>query len=110
MAMQKSSRDATVNGIKALDMARSGVNRIRTDVDSTGARLMTGYRGVDGGEFQKLLAQWDEQAAIIAKNIKDVMEELNNTLAKHGETQRTITEWVGSGSRQATAVFDTLSN
>lgn len=109
MAMQKSSRTATVNGIKALDMALKGIDRIRKDVDGTGAQLMAGYRGVDGGQFQKLLKQWDEQAGIIAKNLNDMMEELNNTLREHGETQRTTTDWVTSSSQKSSAAFDALT-
>jgi early secretory antigenic target protein ESAT-6 len=109
MAMQKSSYTATVNGIRALDMALKGVDRIRKDVDSTGARLMSGYRGSDGGQFQKLLTQWDDQANVITKNLKDMMEALNNTLRVHGETQRTTNDWVGTSSQKSSAVFDTLA-
>lgn len=109
MAMQKSSRTATLNGIKALDMALKGVDRIRRDVDSTGARLMAAYRGSDGGQFQKLLAQWDDQANVITKNLNDVMEELNNTLRAHGETQRTTNDWVDTSRQKSSNVFDTLT-
>jgi uncharacterized protein YukE len=109
MAMQHSSRQATVNGISALGMALRGVERIRKDVESTGARLMAGYRGGDGAQFQNLLNQWQEQATIIAKNLSDVQEELTNTMRTHGETQQTTTDWVGKASQKSSAVFDALA-
>lgn len=109
MAMQKSSRSATVNGIKALDMALKGVDRIRKDVESTGATLRTNYRGVDGGKFSSLLAQWNQQADIISKNLAEVMDELNNTLRAHGETQRTTSDWVDASGSKSSAVFDALA-
>jgi early secretory antigenic target protein ESAT-6 len=109
MAMQHSSRQATVNGISALGMALRGVDRIRKDVESTGGRLMAGYRGVDGGQFQNLLNRWQEQAGIIAKNLKDVQDELTNTMQKHGQTQQTTTNLVGNASQRSSAVFDALA-
>ncbi|MFI8093617.1 hypothetical protein ACIF9R_35805 [Streptomyces sp. NPDC086080] len=109
MDMQQSSREATSNGINALGMALDGISNIRKDVDATGAKLTSGYGGVDGKGFQDLLAQWQEQAGIIAKNLGEMQVELMNTMKEHGQAQTMATDLVGGASQRTKTVLDALS-
>ncbi|GAA0328624.1 hypothetical protein NE235_20350 [Actinoallomurus spadix] len=106
--MQQSQVRATQNGIKALEMAFSGITRIRQDVQSTRFNLAAGYQGKDGWSFQKLVESWEDQADIILRNLRDMVNKLNDTLTAQHQQQGSANDQINQGYQQAQAVFDAL--
>jgi hypothetical protein len=109
MAMQQSEEHATRNGIQALEMAFSGVQRCQQDVQSTADTLATHYQGADGGKFKKLLEQWDGHVDTILINLDRMVDELNTTLTEHGLAQGSSNEAIDGEYTRSTAVFDELN-
>lgn len=106
--MQRSDEQGTRNGIQALEMAFSGVQSRRQDVESTKHGMMSALQGSDGGAFQKLLDSWDEHAEIISKNLQDMINQLNETLSSKGMTQGSSNEAVNQAYSQSQTIFDGL--
>lgn len=106
--MQQSEVRATKNGIQALESAFSGISRIKQDVQSTRYNLSAGYKGSDGGAFQKLVEDWEEQADVILKNLEEMVDRLNQTLTRHQQQQGSSNDQINQGFQQARAVFDAL--
>ncbi|MFF4172332.1 hypothetical protein [Streptomyces sp. NPDC001744] len=106
--MQRAEEQATRNGIQALEMAFSGVQSRRQDVENTKHGMMSALQGSDGGAFQKLLDSWDEHAEIISKNLQDMINTLNETLSAQGMTQGSSNEAINQAYSQSQTVFDNL--
>lgn len=106
--MQRSEEQGTRNGIQALEMAFSGVQSRRQDVESTKHGMMSALQGSDGGAFQKLLDSWDEHAEIISKNLQDMINQLNETLRAKGMTQGSSNEAINQAYSQSQTIFDGL--
>ncbi|MFJ8613716.1 hypothetical protein ACIRH0_42060 [Streptomyces sp. NPDC093675] len=106
---QMSNEQATRNGIQALESAFTGVMRARSDVDSTRSGLAAGYGGSDGAQFGALLAQWDEQANVILKNLEDMITALNQSLQEHHLAQGSSNEAINNAFSKAESVFHTMS-
>ncbi|MCO5994325.1 hypothetical protein [Actinoallomurus rhizosphaericola] len=106
--MQQSEVRATKNGIQALEMAYSGIFKIRQDVQNTRFNLAAGYKGSDGGAFQDLISSWEDQADVILRNLEEMVDKLNQTLTKQHQQQGSSNESINQGFQEARAVFDTL--
>ncbi|KAF2775047.1 hypothetical protein STPH1_7234 [Streptomyces sp. OM5714] len=107
--MQQSEENATRNGVQALETAFSGVLRCRQDVEATKTTLMLHYKGSDGGAFKDLVTSWEEKADVILKNVQDMIETLNQTLAEHGKQQGSSNQAINEAYAQSDAVFDALA-
>lgn len=106
--MQRAEEQATRNGIQALEMAFSGVQSRRQDVENTKHGMIQALQGSDGGAFQKLLDSWDENAEIISKNLQDMINQLNETLRAQGMTQGSSNEAINQAYSQSQTIFDGL--
>jgi uncharacterized protein YukE len=106
--MQQSAVSGTRNGINALEMAYTGVSKIRQDVESTRQALTAGYKGSDGGAFNQLVNSWEDQADIILKNLRDMVDKLNETLRSHQLQQGSSNDQINQAYNQAAQVFHTL--
>jgi uncharacterized protein YukE len=106
--MQRAEEQATRNGIQALEMAFSGVQSRRQDVENTKHGMISALQGSDGGAFQKLLDSWDEHAEIISKNLQDMINQLNETLRAQGMTQGSSNEAINQAYSQSQSIFDNL--
>lgn len=109
MAMQQSEERATRNGIQALEMAFSGVERCQRDVQGTSQNLANNYGGSDGAGFKRLLEQWDGHVDTILLNLDRMVDELNNTLTEHGLVQGSSNEEIDKEYSRSTTVFDELN-
>ncbi|MFD7080669.1 hypothetical protein ACFYXV_32095 [Streptomyces sp. NPDC002181] len=107
--MQQSSATSTRNGIQALEMAFTGIQKSRSDVEATRFSLSSGYQGSDGHSFQNLITAWEKQADIILKNLQDMIDALNETLTKHGLQQGSSNEAINQAYQQSEAIFDALT-
>jgi uncharacterized protein YukE len=105
---QQSNETATRNGIQALESAFNGILKSRQDVDSTRATLASGYQGSDGGQFGQLLAQWDEQANVISRNLEQMIDKLNQSLREHNLRQGSSNDSINQAYNSSKSVFDTL--
>ncbi|CAM5235467.1 hypothetical protein [Streptomyces fumanus] len=106
--MRQSEESATRNGIQALEMAFSGITRCAQDVESTRMTLSSHYQGADGGSFQSLVKAWEDQAAVILKNVEDMIDKLNETLRENGLQQGASNETIERTYQESQAVFDSL--
>ncbi|MCO5971952.1 WXG100 family type VII secretion target [Actinoallomurus soli] len=106
--MQQSEVRATKNGIQALEMAYTGITKIKQDVESTRFNLAAGYKGSDGQAFQDLVNSWEQQADVILKNLQDMVDKLNQTLTSQHQQQGSSNESINQGYQQAQAVFNAL--
>ncbi|NSC24347.1 hypothetical protein FM076_25630 [Streptomyces albus subsp. chlorinus] len=106
--MQRAEEQATRNGIQALEMAFSGVQRSRQDVENTKHGMISALQGSDGNAFQRLLDSWDENAEIISRNLQEMIDQLNETLRNQGLTQGSSNEAVNEAFSQSQTIFDNL--
>ncbi|MDQ0765437.1 hypothetical protein [Streptomyces canus] len=106
---QRSSAQATRNGIHALESALTGITKSRQDVDSTRGDVARGYQGSDGGQFGQLLVKWDEQCGVIQRNLQDMIEKLNQSLIEHQQTQTAAGDAITQASGASDAAFQTLA-
>ncbi|MEU3557060.1 hypothetical protein [Streptomyces fragilis] len=106
---QQSEEQATRNGIQALESAFTGVQNCRQDVENMKFNLASGLKGSDGKAFQDLLKLWDDQAEIISRNVREMVDTLNETLRVQGLTQGSNSEAINTSYTQSQAVFDALS-
>ncbi|WP_262061188.1 hypothetical protein [Streptomyces sp. STR69] len=106
---QQSSESSTRNGVQALETAFSGIQNSKQDVENTRFNLASGYQGSDGGKYGGLISQWEDQCDIVLKNLKDVIEGLNQSLVQHGKQQGSSNDSIDQAYNQAQSVFDTLS-
>ncbi|WP_414720698.1 hypothetical protein [Streptomyces sp.] len=107
--MRQSEENATRNGIQALQMAFNGILKSRQDVESTRHGLSSYYKGSDGAAYQELVIKWEEQADVILKNVEDMVEALNETLAEQGRQQGSANTAIQQQYNQSESVFDTLT-
>ncbi|MER5936922.1 hypothetical protein ABT121_06310 [Streptomyces sp. NPDC001928] len=98
----------TRNGINALEQAFSAVQRSRQEVENT--KYQVGMGGSTGGKYQELLTKWDNQAEVISRNLKEMIDELNNTLRESGLTEGSTNDTVNQAYQQSQSVFDTLNS
>jgi early secretory antigenic target protein ESAT-6 len=106
--MQQSEVTATKNGISALETAFTGITKIRQDVESTRFNLASGYKGTDGGKFQDLVNNWEQQADVILGNLSDMVDKLNQTLTSHHQQQGSSHDAIDQAFNQADAIFNAL--
>ena len=106
--MQQSQVTATKNGINALEQAFSGITKIRQDVESTRHNLASGYKGSDGQKFGDLVNNWEQQCDIILKNLRDMVDKLNQTLTSQHQQQGSSNDQINQAYSQAQSVFDAL--
>lgn len=107
---QQSSAQSTRNGIHALESARDGVARCRQDVEATRSNLSAAYRGSDGGQYGELLRKWDDQCAVIQKNLQGMVEALNLSMQQHQQTQTSAGEAISrAASASENAAFQQLN-
>jgi uncharacterized protein YukE len=106
--LQQSQVTATKNGINALEQAFTGITKIRQDVESTRHNLASGYKGSDGQKFGDLVNSWEQQADVILRNLQDMVDKLNQTLAKQQQQQGSSNDQINQSYHQAEAVFNTL--
>jgi uncharacterized protein YukE len=107
---QQSSETSTRNGIMALETAYSSIQSSLQDVENTKNNLASNYMGSDGGKYGQLLDQWDDQVTIILKNLNDMIDKLNQSLAEHGKMQGSAHEAIDSGFSASQAAFEALSS
>ncbi|MGW1781779.1 WXG100 family type VII secretion target [Streptomyces sp. NPDC002143] len=108
-ALQQSQVRDTQNGINALEQAFTSVQTRRQDLENTKANLATSHQGSDGKAYQDLLALWDEQAEVISRNLRDMINTLNETLRQQGIAQGSANDSVNQAYNQSQSVFDALS-
>jgi uncharacterized protein YukE len=106
--MQQSEVRATKNGIQALEMAYTGITKIKQDVEATRFNLASGYKGSDGQAFQDLVTSWEQQADVVLKNLQDMVDKLNQTLTSQHQQQGSSNDQINQGYQQAQAVFNAL--
>jgi uncharacterized protein YukE len=107
--VQQSSAQSTRNGIHALESADRGVARCRQDVEATKNNLSVAFRGDDGAEYGMLLRQWDDQCAVIQKNLQDMVEALNQSMKQHQQTQTAAGEAISRAAASQNAIFQQLN-
>lgn len=107
--LNRSEVSATQNGIQSLEMAFTSVQTRRQDLENTKANLATSHQGSDGQEYQKLLTQWDEQAEVISRNLRDVINAMNETLREQGIAQGSANDSINQAYGKSQSVFDALS-
>ncbi|MEK8145863.1 hypothetical protein NKH18_45385 [Streptomyces sp. M10(2022)] len=95
--------------MNALEMAFSGIQNSRQDVESMKFNLSSGYKGTDGGAFQELLRKWDSQAEIITRNVRDMIDTLNDTLKHQRHEQSANNDSVQQASNESESVFNALT-
>ncbi|MFF4748856.1 hypothetical protein ACWD5R_06185 [Streptomyces sp. NPDC002514] len=95
---QQSPETSTRNGIRSLELAYGGIQRILQNVEGTKNNLSSSYQGSDGGAYGRLLGQWDDQVVRIL-NLQDMTDRLNTSLVEHGKAQGST-----SSSRPGTAM------
>ncbi|MEU7467502.1 hypothetical protein AB0A94_02875 [Streptomyces sp. NPDC044984] len=78
-------------------------------MQSTSATLANAYGGVDGGEFQKLLSQWNGYVDTILRNMNQMIDELEETLKSNQLLQSSTVDRIGEQASRGPAVFDVLS-
>ncbi|MFE6904676.1 hypothetical protein ACFVFJ_49470 [Streptomyces sp. NPDC057717] len=105
---QQSNEQSTRNGIRALESAFSGIMKSRQDVDGTRATLSRGYQGSDGGQYGQLLKQWDDQVNIVLKNLEDMIDKLNTSLAEHNKSQGASNDAINHAANASNSAFNTL--
>ncbi|MFH9612031.1 hypothetical protein [Streptomyces sp. NPDC017448] len=106
---QQSLASATQNGVTALEMAFTGVQNSRQDVENMKHNLASGYAGSDGGAFQKLLDRWDQQAEIISSNLRDMITTLEETMRAQGIQQNNSNDAIQQAFSRSEAVFNALA-
>ncbi|MEU3185081.1 hypothetical protein ABZ707_12895 [Streptomyces sp. NPDC006923] len=106
--MQQSEARATQNGVNALEQAFTGIQNSRQDVENMKFNLASGLKGSDGKAYQDLLKQWDDQAEIISRNVREMIDTLNETLRQQGLTQGSSNEAINQAYSQSQSVFDAL--
>jgi len=106
---QQSSETSTRNGIMALEQAYTGVQNSLKDVESTRFNLASNYMGSDGGRYGQLLRQWEDQVEVILKNLQDMIDKLNQSLAEHGKVQGSSNDSIDSAYSNSQAAFDALT-
>ena len=106
--MRQSEVAKTKSGINALEQAFTGVTRIRQDVESTRFNLASGYKGSDGKAFGDLIDRWEGKADIILRNLRDMIEKLNQTLIAHNQQQGSSNEHINQAYSQSESVFEAL--
>ncbi|MCO6008481.1 MULTISPECIES: WXG100 family type VII secretion target [Actinoallomurus] len=106
--MQQSEVRSTKNGVQALEMAYTGITKIKQDVEATRFNLASGYKGSDGQAFQDLVNSWEQQADVILKNLQDMVDKLNQTLTAQHQQQGSSNDQINQGYQQAQAVFNAL--
>ncbi|MFE1246557.1 hypothetical protein [Streptomyces sp. NPDC058735] len=106
---QQSLASATQNGVTALEMAFTGVQKSRQDVENMKHNLSSGYAGSDGGAFQKLLDRWDAQAEIISGNLRDMITTLEETMRAQGIQQATANESIQQAYNRSEEIFNALA-
>ncbi|MFE9888533.1 hypothetical protein [Streptomyces scopuliridis] len=106
---QQSSESSTRNGIQALEMAYSNIQRILQDVHNTKGNLAGSYQGSDGGAYGRLLDKWDDQVVIILKNLDDMIDKLNTSLVQHGLAQGSSNASIDQAFSASEAAFDALA-
>ncbi|WP_432132935.1 hypothetical protein [Streptomyces tendae] len=107
--LQASNEQLTRNGIQALESAFTGVLRSRQDVDNMRVALAQGYQGSDGGAFGQLLQVWDEQVNVILKNLEEMVDKLNASLAQHGKQQGSSNDAINQAFQGSEAAFHALT-
>ncbi|MCX4765865.1 hypothetical protein OG562_33790 [Streptomyces sp. NBC_01275] len=90
-------------------MAFTSVQTRRQDLENTKLNLAKGHQGSDGKAYQELLALWDEQAEVISRNLRDMIDTLNETLKQQGIAQGSANDSVNQAYNQSQSVFDALS-
>lgn len=106
---QQSSETSTRNGIMALEQAYTGVQNSLSDVENTRNNLASNFMGSDGGRYGQLLDLWDDQVSIILKNLQDMIDKLNQSLAEHGKAQGSSNEAIDNAHSSSQAAFDALT-
>lgn len=106
---QQSLASATQNGVTALEMAFTGVQTSRQDVENMKHNLSSGYAGSDGGAFQKLLDRWDAQAEIISGNLRDMITTLEETMRAQGIQQSTANDSIQQAYNRSEEIFNALA-
>ena len=71
--------------------------------------LSSSYGGSDGGDYGKLLDQWDGNVDIILANLDRMVDELNETLRSHNLVQGSSNDSNDSEYQRSTQVFDRLN-
>ncbi|MGC4983040.1 hypothetical protein ACLQ18_20795 [Streptomyces sp. DT193] len=109
--IQQSSQSSTLLGINALTSAHTGIQRCKTDVDTTAGGLATSYSSSseDGHEFQKLLQQWDAQAQIILNKLQGLINNLSTTMRHHNATQSANTDMVRTSQSTSDSAYSQLA-
>ncbi|MFJ1746194.1 WXG100 family type VII secretion target [Streptomyces sp. NPDC088116] len=105
---QQSEDQATANGITALESAFTGVQNCRQDVENMKNNLSSGYKGGDGGAYQKLLEAWDRQAEIISVNLQNMTDTLEETRRAKGMQQVESSDAIEQQRGRADAIFNAL--
>ncbi len=106
---QQSLASATQNGVTALEMAFTGVQNSRQDVENMKHNLASGYSlSSDGGAFQKLLDRWDQQAEIISSNLRDMITTLEETMRAQGIQQNNSNDAIQQAFNRSEEVFNAL--
>lgn len=104
----RAEESATRNGINALEMAFSGVQRSRQDVDNTKNNMSAAMKGSDGKAYQDLLTKWDDNAEEISRALRDMINQLNETLTQQGLTQGSSNDAINQKYTQSQQIFDDL--
>ncbi|MFF7838222.1 hypothetical protein ACFZC6_05290 [Streptomyces ossamyceticus] len=78
-------------------------------MDATRNNLSEAFRGEDGGQYGKLLRQWDDQCAVIQKNLEGMVEALNLSMKQHQQTQASAGEAISRAAASQNAIFQQLN-
>ncbi|MDX3240551.1 hypothetical protein [Streptomyces sp. ME18-1-4] len=79
-------------------------------MEATRSNLSAAYRGSDGGQYGELLRKWDDQCAVIQKNLQGMVEALNLSMQQHQQTQTSAGEAISrAASASENAAFQQLN-
>ncbi|OON81112.1 hypothetical protein [Streptomyces tsukubensis] len=105
--LTQQEEDATRKGINALEQAFAGVQRSRQELENT--KNNVGMGGDVGRNYIGLLDKWDDQAEIISKNLREMINELNNTLQQSGLTRGSANDAVNTAYHKSESIFNALA-
>ncbi|MGP3985814.1 hypothetical protein [Streptomyces sp. 3N207] len=71
--------------------------------------MSTAVGGSVGKNYRDLLDAWDQQAEIISKNLRDMVEQLNETLRQQGLTEGSSNDAINQQYQESGRIFDELA-
>ncbi|MFH8625919.1 hypothetical protein ACH4A8_29215 [Streptomyces vietnamensis] len=92
----------------ALESARTGVRRCRTDVEATRIDLNAGYKGSDGRAYSDLIEDWEIQVDKILVNLDEMITNLRTNVQEVNKNQQAVNEAIRNARGNGDATYHAL--